>query len=471
MPTALDHRTLYRLPWNLADNPIAWLEPTQACNLACEGCYRQNVKQHKSIDEVQADLDVFARLRNFDGVSIAGGDPLTHPELAAIVRRVTAMGRKAIINTNGLVLTADILRELKAAGLVGLTFHVDSRQGRPGWRDKSEVQMNELRSTYAEMVASVGGLACAFNSTVYGETLHEVPDLIEWAGRNVGIVHTMVFILFRTAALKEFDYFAGRKPVDLGTLVYGEEKHQGRRRDIDAREVVEVIRARIPDFAPCAYLNGTAQPDSFKWLLSMRVASTGRTYGWVGPKFMELTQSAYHLWSGRYMSYAPPSMLSAGRSVLAGAWPIDRGVRRATAAWARALVRRPLDALREQHLQSILIIQPIDLLEDGTDNMCDGCPDMTVHEGKLVWSCRLEEPRAFGGFVRAVPKRSAGGREPAQQPSRPQEGLNARGGNDFATPRSTAAEAHTKIANPMPTTPAAEDVRPSATRLARPPIR
>jgi hypothetical protein len=55
-------------------------------------------------------------------------------------------------------------------------------------------------------------------------------------------------------------------------------------------------------------------------------------------------------------------------------------------------------------LQSILIIQPIDLLEDGRDSMCDGCPDMTVHEGKLVWSCRLEEPRAFGQFVTAVPK-------------------------------------------------------------------
>ena len=28
--------------------------------------------------------------------------------------------------------------------------------------------------------------------------------------------------------------------------------------------------------------------------------------------------------------------------------------------------------------------------------MCDGCLDMTVHEGKLVWSCRLEEWRRFG---------------------------------------------------------------------------
>ncbi len=192
MARALDHRSLYRSPWNLADNPIAWLEPTQACNLACEGCYRQNIKTHKSLDEVQADLDVFARLRNFDGVSIAGGDPLMHPDLAGIVRRVTAMGRKAIINTNGLAMTREILVELKAAGLVGLTFHVDSHQGRPGWRNKTEVEMCELRQTYADLVASVGGMACSFNSTVYEETLHEVPDLIDWAQKNVDCVHTMV---------------------------------------------------------------------------------------------------------------------------------------------------------------------------------------------------------------------------------------------------------------------------------------
>jgi hypothetical protein len=404
MPAPLDHRSLYRLPWNLADNPIAWLEPTQACNLACDGCYRENVKQHKSLHEVQADLDVFARLRNFDGVSIAGGDPLMHPELPAIVRRVTAMGRKPIINTNGLALTKDLLLELKTAGLVGMTFHVDSRQGRPGWRDKTEVQMNELRSTYADLVASVGGLACAFNSTVYEETLHEVPDLVDWAGRNVGKVHTMVFILFRAAALQQFDYFAGGRKVDIGALVYGEQ--QKRRLDLNAREVVDVIRERHPDFSPCAYLNGTAQPDSFKWLLSMRVASPRKTYGWVGPKFLEMTQSAYHLWAGRYMSYAPRSMLSVGRSVLLGAWPLDRGVRNAAAAWAGTLARRPFEAFRELHLQSILVIQPSEVLEDGTANMCDGCPDMTVHDGKLVWSCRLEEPRAFGQFVTAVPKRA-----------------------------------------------------------------
>ena len=46
----INHRELYRLPWTLPDNAISWLEPTSACNLACDGCYRENVKDsHKRI--------------------------------------------------------------------------------------------------------------------------------------------------------------------------------------------------------------------------------------------------------------------------------------------------------------------------------------------------------------------------------------------------------------------------------------
>jgi hypothetical protein len=39
----------------------------------------------------------------------------------------------------------------------------------------------------------------------------------------------------------------------------------------------------------------------------------------------------------------------------------------------------------------------------GALSMCDGCPDITVYDDKLVWSCRMEELINFGDWVRAVP--------------------------------------------------------------------
>ncbi|MCH7827625.1 MAG: radical SAM protein, partial [Bacteroidetes bacterium] len=134
--TLLDHRQLYRLPWTLPDNAISWLEPTSECNLACDGCYRDNEKNsHKSLEEVKHELDVFQRLRNTDCISIAGGDPLLYPNLIEIVKEIKSRGIKPIINTNGIALTKEFLSELKKAGVFGFTFHIDSKQGRPGkWR-------------------------------------------------------------------------------------------------------------------------------------------------------------------------------------------------------------------------------------------------------------------------------------------------------------------------------------------------
>jgi hypothetical protein len=47
-----------------------------------------------------------------------------------------------------------------------------------------------------------------------------------------------------------------------------------------------------------------------------------------------------------------------------------------------------------------MMIQPVDVLPDGRQDMCDACPDQTVWHDRLVWSCRLEEPMEYGDFLR-----------------------------------------------------------------------
>jgi len=400
----LDHRKLYRLPWSFPDNAISWLEPTKKCNLSCEGCYRENDPQgHKSLQEVKRELEVFKRLRNCDGVSIAGGDPLTHPDIVEIVRLIARDGLKPIINTNGLALSPELLRELKAAGVAGFTFHIDSKQGRPKWKNKNEVELNELRLYYAEMLAEAGDLSCAFNSTVYEDTLPYVPDVVAWGQRHIDIVHVLVFIAYRAAVLdKDFDYYVGGQKVDMSPIVYS--TYAAKRPDILANDIYATIKARFPDFEPCAYLNGTEKPDSFKWLLTARIGTREKIYGYVGPKFMELAQVAHHLKTGRYLAYTHPKVHRRAKSMLLLS-PLDAGLRSVAAHYAHATLYNPLRLFRPLHFQSIMIIQPVDILADGSQNMCDGCPDITVWNGRLVWSCRLEEPMKFGCFVRTVPRR------------------------------------------------------------------
>lgn len=399
----LDHRRLYRLPWSLPDNAIAWLEPTKKCNLACLGCYRENdPRGHKSLGEVQRDLDVFERLRTVDGVSIAGGDPLTHPQIAEIVRMVARRGLKPIVNTNGLALTEELLGQLKAAGLAGFTFHIDSKQGRPRWKKADEVELCKLRLHYAEMVAAAGGLGCSFNATVYEDTLRHVPYIVEWAQDHIDIVHTIVFIAFRAGVVGgDFDYYVRGRPVDFEAMPYATTEQTPH--ELQSTDIVAEIRKRFPDFAPAAYLNGTERPDTFKWLLSGRLGTKERIYGYVGPRSMELAQTYHHLRTGRYLAYTGPRTLGHGRSMLLLS-PLDPNLRSIARRWLGSGARRPWRLREKLRFQSVMIIQPADIYADGSQNMCDGCPDMTVWNDRLVWSCRLEEPERYGDFVEMAPK-------------------------------------------------------------------
>ena len=83
--------------------------------------------------------------------------------------------------------------------------------------------------------------------------------------------------------------------------------------------------------------------------------------------------------------------------------PIDGSMRRAMGRYLSASAKSPGHLLRKVRLQTFTIIQAVDFLPDGSMNMCDGCPDITVHDGKLYWSCRLEEIKEHGTFVSACP--------------------------------------------------------------------
>jgi len=55
-------------------------------------------------------------------------------------------------------------------------------------------------------------------------------------------------------------------------------------------------------------------------------------------------------------------------------------------------------------VQSIVIEQPFDLLANGEQDHCDGCPNKTLWKDRLVSACVLEEYLKYGAPAAAVPK-------------------------------------------------------------------
>lgn len=407
----LTPREYYRLPWTLTDNAISWLEVTDDCNLECEGCYRPHKKNHKSLEQIAEELAVFKQQRKSDCMSIAGGDPLVHPQIVEIVRMIKEGGWKPIINTNGLALGRKLLHKLKEAGAYGFTFHIDTTQVRADSKATTEKEHNVLRERFARMLAREGGLSCSFNQTVSSDTLDQIKDSMEWAQRHPDIVHTMVFILFRTPELTgEYDFHANGQPVDLGTTY--EKPDWGGNKQLKAKHVVAKIRELDPDYQPCAYLSGDQDPNATKWLLAARLASKKQGFGYVGPKAMEAAQVGHHFFKGTWMSYAPPGSARKGRTTMSLFSLVDKNTRSIAKRYLSGILKNPSTLFDRVYMQAFMVIQPIDILPDGRASMCDGCPDMTVHEGQLRWSCRLEEIKEYGCFLQACPKNSDPGIKP-----------------------------------------------------------
>jgi pyruvate-formate lyase-activating enzyme len=397
----LEKRDYYRLPWSMNDNPIAWIEVTDICNIHCEGCYRQYMTGHKSLEQLKEEVLFFKRWRNPDNFSIAGGEPLIHPQIIELVAFMKEQGIKPVILTNAMALTPELLHELKKAGLAGFTMHIDSHQNRPHWLNKSEKEMNELRQKYADMVAAEGGIYLVFNSTIYPSTYHEIPDVVRWGQENFEKVQGLVFITYRTATLS--DSFATDKndhEVDMSKLSYTRDAFE--EKFVTSPEVYQIIKDNFPQYEASGYLGGSINHDSYKWLIGALVGSKDTYYGSVGKQTMEIAQTGHHLWTGRYLAYLSTANIGSKIFLLS---PWDKVLRQAWKNRVKDVLRHPSKLFSKVGIQSIGIIQAPDIQADGRADMCDSCPDITIFDGKFVNSCRMDEYRLFGGFVSVLEKK------------------------------------------------------------------
>jgi hypothetical protein len=390
---------LYRFPWSKNDNPIGWLEVTDVCNIHCKGCYRQNLEGHYPLERLKDEVLMMKEYRNIDNVSIAGGEPLCHPQIDELVEFIAQQGIKPYLLTNGKAVTEERMRTLKKLGMAGIAFHIDMMQGRPGWEDKDEIGLLPLREQYVDIMASVGGIPTSFGITVYKENFEQIPDLVRWGIKNIKYVQGQTFITYRGALVKPGVRYmvAGQEvEMDLGQLGYATEEEPDQY-DITSNDVYRIIRENVPEYDASAYLGGTERHDSFKWLIGYMVgAEGGGWYGAVGPRTVEFAQAVHHFFRRTYFAYTRTCNL--GRTVtLAGLFdPKVRAINRRYLANPFRFFYKPV------YGQSIGIIQAPDVLPDGRVDMCDACPDLTVYKGQLIHSCRMDEWRRWGGYMTQV---------------------------------------------------------------------
>ena len=104
---------------------VLMLEPTFRCNLTCAGCGR--IREDKAIGSRMLTVEECLQAVEETGspvVSIAGGEPLLHPDIGKIVEEILRRRRYVYLCTNGLALEKSLPR-FKPSPFLSLVFHLD----------------------------------------------------------------------------------------------------------------------------------------------------------------------------------------------------------------------------------------------------------------------------------------------------------------------------------------------------------
>jgi MoaA/NifB/PqqE/SkfB family radical SAM enzyme len=132
--------------------PIAIFSITNRCNLHCKGCYAQAIRDGAPDELGSADLRRIISEGAALGISffvIAGGEPLTRPEILDITRQFPRV--VFLLITNGLLLDGALIAGLRrqrntvpVLSIEGSRAQTDERRGR-GVHERLRARMSELR--------------------------------------------------------------------------------------------------------------------------------------------------------------------------------------------------------------------------------------------------------------------------------------------------------------------------------------
>jgi MoaA/NifB/PqqE/SkfB family radical SAM enzyme len=389
-----DRNHMYNFPWTKTDNPGAWIEVTDICNLACPGCFRRNnFEGHRPLSEIKKEILQCREMTNCSRISISGGEPLLYPDIIEVVKFITSLKLKCIILTNGEPLTPDFTAKLRDAGLYQFFLHVDSGQNRPGWTNKTESEVNNLRQHYVDMIHKTGKIKSGFNMTIRHSNLEEVPDIVRWYRKNIDRVSHLSLIAFRGIPkdVAEAMSYNGHK-ITLETLPDAVKPDD--EIDIPSTEILEKLRTCMDHVYPSAYLKGTTRPETFKLITINNIGSRRQIYGAIGEKTMKIYQDMYHKLHGKYDATVPVF----GKLIFTMAF-FDSEIRKTLGNYFREVIKNPSRLFEKIFVQSLVIQQPFELI-DGELNLCDGCINLMPYKGEMINSCRLDEYRLLGGPVK-----------------------------------------------------------------------
>jgi len=170
---------------------LAHIVATRRCNLSCTYCNEfDDFSKPVSAGEMLHRIDLLAALGT-TVITLTGGEPLLHPELDEIVRRIRHHGIIAEVLTNGYLLTPERIKHLNRAGLDHMQISIDNVGPDAVSKKSLKILDQKLRwlAQYAEFQVNI--------NSVVGASVERPEDALTIARRaialgltsTVGVIH------------------------------------------------------------------------------------------------------------------------------------------------------------------------------------------------------------------------------------------------------------------------------------------
>jgi len=163
--------------------PVVVWNVTRACNLKCVHCYARAVDRtyEKELNHEQG-LSLIDDMAAFGAPAVlfSGGEPLMRPDLIELASYAVSKGMRAVISTNGTLISKDKAKELKK---VGLSYVGVSLDGMEEVNDRFRGRKGAFRDAMAGIInCREVGLKVGLRFTINRMNTAEVPrifDLLE----------------------------------------------------------------------------------------------------------------------------------------------------------------------------------------------------------------------------------------------------------------------------------------------------
>jgi hopanoid biosynthesis associated radical SAM protein HpnH len=189
---------------------IVELEPLFACNLACVGCGKIQhpadvLRQRMPVDQAVAAIEECGAPM----VSIAGGEPLMHPQIDVLVNELVKRKKYVYLCTNAMLLRKRIDRfDFKPSRYFSFAVHIDGLRERHDQSVDKEGVFDEAVEAVKELKRR--GFRVTSNSTFFtNDTPQSVIDVLDYLNDDLQVDQMMISPAYAYEKAPDQEHFLG----------------------------------------------------------------------------------------------------------------------------------------------------------------------------------------------------------------------------------------------------------------------